>query len=113
MHGEVKKKRWRERDDGGRGVEGKLFLKMGKGGGGQNEKEKAAAVFPLCCSENRLPVPADPEQLVPAFTKVTSLYLNKMSLSWEQVGTFLFAVALHPQIPQGQDQVHLLFTSRD
>ena len=75
----------------------------------QNEKEKAAALFPLCYSENQLPIPADPQQLVPAFAKVTSLYLNKMSLSWEQVGTFLFTVALHPQRPQGQGQVHLLF----
>ena len=47
MLGEEKKKRWRERDDGGRGVEGKKKLKRGRGEGGRLKKRKLHPGF-LC-----------------------------------------------------------------
>ncbi|KAL8623864.1 hypothetical protein ACOMHN_002192 [Nucella lapillus] len=39
----------------------------------------------LHVSENRLASPENPHLLAPAFSKVTTLYLNKMALTWQQV----------------------------
>ena len=42
----------------------------------------------VCCfySENRLSRPENPQQLASAFSKVTILFLNKMALTWQEVG---------------------------